>query len=143
MVFVAFVALAAIPVFANAEYEHANCDKSKHSEFFEKRQSELHDRLGLSASQEAAWNNFVVKSKSNDHQTRPDWSELSKLSTPDRLDRILAMKKDREQAMESRVKVVKAFYAQLTPAQQKIFDESFSHRKQRHEWHHGATHERY
>lgn len=135
MLLAAFAALVALPRLANAECEHGHWDKTRHSEFMEKRQNALHDKLGLSASQEGAWNDFIVKSKPNEHRTRPDWSELSKLPTPDRLDHMLAMMKERQQAMESHAEAVKAFYAQLTPEQQKIFDESFSLHKIEHEKH--------
>ena len=132
MVFAAFAALVAIPLLANAECGHGHWDKSRRSEFMEKRQNALHDKLGLSASQEAAWNDFIVKSKPIERPTKPAWSELSTLSTPDRLDHMLAMMKDRQQTMESHAQAVKAFYAQLTPEQQKIFDESFPPRKIEH-----------
>jgi protein CpxP len=132
MIVAAFAALVAMPLLANADCERGHWDKTRHSEFMEKRQNALHDKLGLSASQEAAWNDFIVKSKPDEHRTRPDWSELSRLSTPDRLDHMLAMMKERQQAMESHVKAVKAFYAQLTPEQQKIFDESFPPHKREH-----------
>jgi protein CpxP len=129
----AFVALIAIPLFARADCEHGYWDKAKHSEFFQKHEKELHDKLGLTATQETAWNAFVAKSRPGERPKKPEWSELSKLSTPDRLDRIQAMMKDRQQKMESRVQATKDFYAQLTPDQQKIFDESFGHRHHDHE----------
>lgn len=127
MVLAAFSVLVLIPLLASADCEHEHWDKSKHGEFMEKRQNALHAKLGLSASQEAAWNDFVAKSKSNEQTKRPDWSKLSSLPTPDRLDRMLAMMKERQQAMEVHVEAVKTFYAQLTPEQKKIFDESFAH----------------
>jgi protein CpxP len=136
IVLVAFASLVAMPITANADCRHDHWDKSKYSEFIKSRQSELHEKLNLSASQEAAWNDFVVKSKPDEQKTRPNWSELSKLSAPDRLDRILAMKKDRLQTMESHIKAVKTFYAQLTPEQKKVFDESFLHPRHGHEWRH-------
>jgi Spy/CpxP family protein refolding chaperone len=135
MTVAAFAAMVVMPPLANAECEHGHWDKSKRIEFMEKRQNALHDKLGLSASQEAAWNDFVAKSKSNENWPNPDWSELSNLSTPDRLDHMLAMMKERQQAMESHAEVVKAFYAQLTPAQKRIFDESFAFHKIEHERH--------
>jgi Spy/CpxP family protein refolding chaperone len=135
MVFAAFAALFAIPLLANAECEHGHWDKSKHSEFMEKRQNALHDKLGLSTSQEVAWNDFVAKTKPKDHSAKPDWSEVSRLPTPDRLDHMLAMMKDRQKVMESHVQVVKTLYALLTPEQQKIFDESFSHNNRGHDGH--------
>ena len=97
------------------------------------RQNKLHDKLALSAAQEPSWKDLLAESKTAESRPKPDWAELSKLSTPERLDRILTMKKERLQAMESRAKVVKSFYAQLTPEQKKVFDESFAHHRQGHE----------
>lgn len=138
MVFVAFAALVAIPLLAsaeNADCGHKHWDKSMRGDFMEKRQNALHDKLGLSTSQEAAWKDFIVRSKPGEHSTKPDWSELSKLSTPDRLDHMLAMMKERQQAMESRVQATKTFYAQLTPEQQKIFDDAYFRHMGRHGTH--------
>jgi hypothetical protein len=132
---VAFAALVAIPILANAEYEHALGDKSNRNVIIENRQNSLHNKRGLSESQEAAWNEFIAKSKSNERPTKSEGTELSKLSAPDRLDHKLAMMKNRQQAMESHVQAVKVFYAQLTPAQQKIFDGSLPLHRVEHEKH--------
>ncbi len=135
LAFAAVASLVAAPLVAQADCDHGHWDKAKHSEFMEKHQKELHEKLALSASQAPAWNNFVTNSKPKDGMAKPDWSELSKLSTPDRLDRMLAMMKDHEKSMESHVQVVKAFYAQLTPAQKKTFDDSFHHEHGEHDKH--------
>ena len=118
-------ALAATPIAANADSDHWCRDNSRHSEYLQKRQTELHDKLGLSASQQPAWNDFITKTKPAEHQTRADWSKLSKLSTPERLDFLMAKSKEHQQALESHTKVVKTFYSQLNSEQQKIFDDSF------------------
>ena len=132
----AFTTLAAIPLEANADSDHCQWDKSRHSEFMEKQQKELHGKLGLSASQEPAWKDFIAQMKPDEHQTKQDWSELSKLSTPDRLDHMVAKSKERQQALESHVQAIKAFYAQLTTEQKKIFDESFHFHRHGHGWFH-------
>ena len=137
----AFAALVLVPSMANADYGHAHCDKSKHSAFMDKRQNELHDKLALSASQESAWKDFVAKTQPEEHQHKHDWSEFSKLSTPDRLDRILAKSKERQQVLESRVQAIKNFYGQLTSDQKKTFDESFHFHGGWHGWHHHHRHE--
>jgi len=48
--------------------------------------------------------------------------ELAKLNTPQRLDKMLAMSEQRRARMIERSQATKAFYAQLTPAQQDVFD---------------------
>jgi len=137
MLSMALVALVTMPLHATADDGHAHWDDSKRSEFFEKRQNALHDKLELTAAQEPAWKDFVTSIKPDEHRTKHDWSELSKLSTPDRLDRMLTIMKDRQQALESRVKPIKVFYDQLTVEQKKTFDESFHALWRGHRWHHG------
>ncbi|OIQ74960.1 hypothetical protein GALL_433760 [mine drainage metagenome] len=128
----ALASLLAISPVAHADdssghCEHRHWDQEMHRAFFHKRQQELHDKLALTAAQEAAWNAFVAKTAPGEGRDRMSWSELSGLSTPDRLDRMLASAKDRELRLETRVQATKEFYMQLTPAQQKIFDASFQH----------------
>jgi hypothetical protein len=50
---------------------------------------------------------------------RPDFASLS---TPERLDRMLARLDERRARMVTRVQATKQFYAQLSPSQQKAFD---------------------
>ena len=134
---VAVASLFEIPTLAYAYDDHENCkqehwDKKNQAEFFQKRQIELHDKLALTSVQESAWNKFVNMTKPNEMHKKEDWAEMSKLTSPERLDRMLARTKAREEQMERRVHATKEFYSQLTAAQQKIFDTSFQHRE-----HHG------
>lgn len=85
----------------------------------------LKEKLELAPGQEAAWNAFV-------EATRPAAGmgpgraamrdELAKLDTPQRLDRMLAMSEARRVRLLERAEATKAFYAQLTPDQQRVFD---------------------
>ena len=50
---------------------------------------------------------------------REDWSQLT---TPQRLDKMQALRAERDAAMAKRIEAVKTFYAALTPEQQKVFD---------------------
>src|ERR1039457_5755119 len=153
-----FAALIAMPLFVHADSEHSHWDKEKHSEYCQKHEQKLHDKLGLTASQESVCKDFIAKIKPEEHKAKQDWSELSKLSTPERLDRMLAKMKDRQQQMESRVKAIKDFYGQLTSEQKKTFDDSFhfhggwlgwhhhhrhgcDHHQQRHGWYGSHEHE--
>jgi len=124
--------LVAISSVAYSHENHGDCkhehwDKAKQSEFFQKRQQELHGKLALTSTQESAWGNYVANSKPNEMHKKEDWAEISKLTTPERLDRMLSKTKEREEQVEKRVQATKAFYNQLTPAQQKTFDTSFQH----------------
>lgn len=86
----------------------------------------LKEKLKLTAEQETAWNVFVAAAQPDPPQQRMDRKtmreEVAKLSTPERLDRMQAMQETRRTRMAERAEAVKAFYAQLTPAQQKVFD---------------------
>jgi len=88
-------------------------------------QSRLKDSLQLRPEQETAWNDFLAKTKpaarpaSGERLSRADWA---KLSTPQRLDRLDAMKAERDRQMSQRHDAIRQFYAQLTPPQQKAFD---------------------
>ena len=125
---IALAAFGATLVFSQAalaECDHGHWNKEEHHAFIEKKQNELHDKLKLSADQEAAWKAYVSKTKPESEHAKPDWAEMSKLTTPDRLDRMAAMMKEHQAQMESRIADVKEFYAKLTPEQKKIFDENF------------------
>jgi periplasmic protein CpxP/Spy len=133
----ALTSLVAISSVAYSHEDHDGCkqahwDKAKQGEFFQKRQKELHDKLALTSTQESAWNSFVEKTKPNEMHKKEDWAEMSKLTTPERLDQMLARTKEREEQVEKRVQATKEFYNQLTSTQQKTFDASFQHRE-----HHG------
>lgn len=130
-----FAFVLAKPMLAHAECEHGDWSHAQHREFFDHRKKALHDELKLAPSQEAAWNEFIDKSKPGEQRPKFDRSELSSLPTPERLDRMLSMMQMRQQKMESHVQAVKSFYAQLTAEQQKIFDASFRHHRGRHEKH--------
>ncbi len=92
------------------------------------RQTKLKQTLQITAAQEPAWNAFVASmappAKGMNHPSR---DEMQKLSTPERLDRMQAMKTQRDQHMSARVEATKRFYSTLTPEQQKRFDAE-SHR---------------
>ncbi len=99
-----------------------------------KRQAELHDKLKLTAEQEPAWKSFTEKMKPANPPTRPDRAEMDKLTAPERMERGLAMMKEREKIMADRLTAVKEFYAVLTLEQQKVFNAEFG--KRPHHPHH-------
>lgn len=87
------------------------------------RQAQLKAALKLTAEQEPAWNAFVVRTAHEPRAMKPgareDWS---KLTTPERLDKMQAIKAERDAQMAQRIDATKSFYAALTPEQQKVFD---------------------
>lgn len=98
----------------------------KMGDYMAKRQAALHDKLKLSAEQEAAWKTYIEKTQAAWPQNWPNWNEMRKLSTPERMDKMLATMKEREKHMEARVAAIKEFYDILAPEQRKLFDEQGS-----------------
>lgn len=85
------------------------------------RQAQLKAELKITAAQEPAWNAYLARTA---HAPRKpvaaeDWS---KLTTPQRLDKMQAHKAERDAQMAQRIDATKSLYAALTPEQQKVFD---------------------
>lgn len=95
------------------------------ADMYAKRQARLHDLLKLTAQQESAWATYqaAIKPAALDGGNRPEHKPGEKLNAPQRLNLALDMTKKREAFLETRVKAVTAFYGQLNPAQQTLFDE--------------------
>ncbi len=89
------------------------------------RQAVLHDKLKLSAEQEVAWKAFVAGASPRATEMWKNRAEMAKLSTPERMEKMLGFMKEREANMTVRLVELKKFYAVLTPEQQKIFDAEF------------------
>lgn len=104
--------------------QHGNFDKAKFAEHMQKREARLHAQLKLSADQETAWKSFTEKMRPSPGEG-PKHEELAGLKTPERMERMAEMMKQHEARMTERVAAVKEFYAVLTPAQQKVFDDNF------------------
>lgn len=86
----------------------------------------LKEKLKLTVQQEAAWNTFAGAaqpgSPRQDMGRKAMRDAYEKLSTPERLDRMLAMAEKRHARLAERAETIKAFYQHLTPEQQKVFD---------------------
>ncbi len=105
-----------------------------------KRLSELKEKLKLAPGQEAAWSAFTsasqpaVRVAGTDRQAMR--AEFAKLNTPQRLDKMLAMSDLRHARMLERFQATKAFYAQLSPEQQSVFDAEAMPGQHKGEHHH-------
>lgn len=108
--------------------EHKKLDPAQRFERMHKRmverQAQLKDKLKLTASQEAAWGNYTTALQPSVPPASPprERVDFSKLSTPERLDRMQARQAERQARFAQRAQATKQFYAQLTPEQQKTFD---------------------
>ncbi|RPE66855.1 LTXXQ motif family protein [Tibeticola sediminis] len=87
--------------------------------------AELKTRLQLSPAQEPAWNTFAEAMKPEPPLVADRAAlraEMEKLSTPERIERMQQLRAQAQARMDARLAAIKTFYAQLNPAQQKIFD---------------------
>lgn len=85
-------------------------------------QAQLKTTLKITAAQEPAWNAYVAGTAHTPRMGKTAGEDWSKLTTPQRLDKMQAHKAERDAQMSKRVDAVKTFYAALTPEQQKVFD---------------------
>lgn len=103
-------------------------DPARMEEQMAKRHAALKAKLKLSPEQEGAWTNFAqsMKPMAKAQPAYPDQAELAKLSTPERIDRMRALRNERmaamQAAMDKRDDAVKTFYATLNSEQRKTFD---------------------
>ena len=91
------------------------------SERHAQRMERLKAELKLTPAQEPAWNAYVARTA---HEPRKpaaadDWS---KLTTPQRLEKMQALHNEHNAEMAKRIDATKSFYATLSPEQQKTFD---------------------
>jgi hypothetical protein len=106
------------------ERHHSQEERQEH---FQRRQAVLHDKLKLNASQEAAWKTYiaaVAPTAAQQPPQRPQRGEWEKLSAPERMEKMLAMMKEREAVMSRHLEATKTFYATLSPLQKQIFDDN-------------------
>ncbi len=90
-----------------------------------RRHADLKVKLKIEPSQEAAWTTFTeaMKPPADMQQRRKQIrEEMQKLTSPERIDRMRALRTERQAVMDKRGEAVKAFYATLNPEQKKTFD---------------------
>ncbi len=95
-----------------------------------KRQAALKAKLKITPAQEGAWTSFTAAMQppaAMGRRPAPEQrAEFDKLTTPERIDKMRAMRTQRmtemNAAMDRRGEATKAFYAALSPEQQKTFD---------------------
>jgi murein L,D-transpeptidase YcbB/YkuD len=87
--------------------------------------SRLHDALNLSPQQQGAWRAYIAAINPDpqlEARHRSAAQMMQSLPTPRRIDLIEAEMEADMTAMRRQGQAVKAFYAQLSPAQQRTFD---------------------
>lgn len=124
------------PAAAAAEKQHGGHrmmgrhDPAKMQAWMAKRQAELKAKLKITPAQEGAWTSFTAAMQPpagmGQRPTPEQRAEFAKLATPDRIDKMRAMRAQRmtemNAAMDKRGEATKAFYAALSIEQQKTFD---------------------
>jgi periplasmic protein CpxP/Spy len=108
-----------------------------HQERMAKRQAELKAKLKITPAQEGAWTTFAASMQPpaggmmgmrHDPKVKAD---MDKLTTPERIDKMQAMRAERMKTMgaemEKRGAATKAFYAVLSSEQKAVFDSVAMH----------------
>ncbi|SER51241.1 Spy/CpxP family protein refolding chaperone [Giesbergeria anulus] len=88
--------------------------------------AQLKQQLQLSPAQEGAWTEFTTAMEHAPSHARLGMEGAEQLTTPERIDRMRALRIQHAAEADRRGDAVKAFYAQLNPAQQKTFDGNHS-----------------
>ena len=105
-------------------------DPAKMEAYMARRQVEMKAKLKITPAQEGAWTAFTAAMQPPASLgARPGTeqrAELDKLTTPQRIDKMRELRSQRTAAMtammDKRGDAAKAFYAALSPEQQKVFD---------------------
>lgn len=136
----------------HGEHKMGRHDPAKMQAWMAKRQAELKAKLKITPAQEGAWTSFTAamqppaRMMGGEGPMAGQRAELDKLTTPERIDKMKAMRTERmtemNAEMDKRGDATKAFYAALSLEQQKTFDAE--HRKMGEEHrgrgHHGGMH---
>lgn len=93
-------------------------------EHMARRAAELKAKLKLSAEQEGSWNAYLAAMKPPAHPPMPKHEDIAKLSTPERLDKMRELRKQRDAEFDKRDDATRNFYSSLSAEQKKVFDDS-------------------
>lgn len=125
---------------------HGRMDPAKMQERMQQRiaqrSAQLKQKLQITPAQEGAWTAYVAAMQPPANMQRVDPAEFEKLTTPERIDRMRAIRAAHHAEMDKRGEATKTFYAALTAEQKKVFDAQSSRggrggRGGHHRGHHG------
>lgn len=103
------------------------------------RLAALKAKLAITPAQEGAWTAFAsTMTPPAQPPARPDRVAFEKMTTPERIDRLQALRAERQAKMDQRAAATKTFYAALTAEQKKQFDAESLRLLSRHG--HGGRH---
>ena len=138
-----FAALA-LPVWAQAPAANvtpaARTAAAPHDHDKAEQVQKLQTALQLTEAQQSDWTSYREALKPALRAKPMDRKSFAKLTTPERIDHMRELRTERNAQAERRAEATKAFYATLTPAQQKTFDAQTLQYGARHHGHHGKQH---
>ncbi|WNV06597.1 Spy/CpxP family protein refolding chaperone [Candidatus Methylospira mobilis] len=110
--------------------EYANCPHhlGKGGAEMDKKLEQLHQNLKLTDVQEPLWKDWTAKllaTRDAWKKNKADHEAWKNLKVIERMEKRLALTRERLAGEESSLASAKALYAQLTDAQRKTFDEQF------------------
>lgn len=103
-------------------HPHGKFDPAKRAQRVNQRLADLKQKLQISAGQEAAWTSFAHAMQAPAPRPRLDREALARMTTPDRIDHLRALRDQRNAEMDRRAEATKAFYGQLDAQQKRTFD---------------------
>ncbi|MBV8679484.1 MAG: Spy/CpxP family protein refolding chaperone [Aquitalea sp.] len=112
-------------------------DPAKRQAMMEKHLQMLHDKLKIQPAQESAWKTYTEALKPAQMPAMPAAKPGATL--PERMDGHLQMMQQHMDMMQKHVAATKALYQQLSPEQQKLFDQE-GQRMAEHMQHHMPHH---
>ena len=121
------------------EHGMRRMDPAKMQAMVAKHHAALKAKLKITPAQEPAWTAFTeaMKPPAFLQDKRQDRAALEQLSTPERIDKMHALRTQRATdtmaAMDKRDDATKTFYATLSPEQKKVFDSEHARMGQHHE----------
>ena len=120
-------------------------DPAKMDQMMAKRSADLKAKLKITPAQEGAWTAFIAAMKPDTSQMAKHQAEragMEKLSTPERIDKMHALRAQRmadmSATLDKRDNAVKTFYATLAADQKNVFDTEHRRMGGRHGSDHGA-----
>ncbi len=95
----------------------------RHARMVEQHHQRLHDALKLTPEQESGWKKLMETQDAMHRPGRPPADDWSKLTAPERADKMLAMSRAHNEQLSEHVGALKNFYASLSAEQKKTFDD--------------------
>ncbi|MFO0490195.1 MAG: Spy/CpxP family protein refolding chaperone [Curvibacter sp.] len=93
-------------------------------EHLARRTAELKAELKLGPEQEASWNSYLAAITQGSRAQPPRPQDFASLSTPERLDRMRELRRQRDAEFDRRDAATRSFYAALSKEQKKAFDDN-------------------